>query len=180
MLIINKLVVVMRKLWFRCSVYTCFIVIFRCIQTLSLTLFINLEIKFRVGHTKTYHCGFHRRPEEPAPGAMWFAWESMFSWQIWIGRWQHHDDQEYPYCDYCERANHNYGKGGYPEHREKTRIGDDCCQWASSTRNQGFHWGKTLPIPPLIAFQLPPTSTTKITFSLLLRILFILSTYPHI
>ncbi len=45
-----------------------------------------------------------------------------------------------------------------------------------------FRYGdrKTLPIPPLIAFQFPPTSTTKITFILLLWILFILSTYPHV
>jgi hypothetical protein len=30
-----------------------------------------------------------------------------------------------------------------------------------------------------IAFQFPPTSTTKITFSLLLRILFIIDIPPH-
>ena len=40
--------------------------------------------------------------------------------------------------------------------------------------------GLSVPIHLLLAFQFLPTSTTFDTFSLLLRILFILSTYPHI
>jgi hypothetical protein len=40
--------------------------------------------------------------------------------------------------------------------------------------------GKTLPIPPLIAFRFPHVTTTSTTFAVHLRILFILSTYPHV
>ncbi len=40
--------------------------------------------------------------------------------------------------------------------------------------------GKTLPIPPLIAFRFPHVTTTSTTFAVLLRILFILLTYPHV
>ncbi len=39
---------------------------------------------------------------------------------------------------------------------------------------------ETLPIPPLIAFRFPHVTTTSTTFAVLLRILFILSTYPHV
>ena len=38
----------------------------------------------------------------------------------------------------------------------------------------------TLPIPPLIAFWFPHVLTTLTTFPVLLWILFILSTYPHV
>ena len=43
-----------------------------------------------------------------------------------------------------------------------------------------FFFRKTLPIPPLLAFWFPHALTTFTTFPVPCRILFILSTYPHV
>ena len=60
--------------------------------------------------------------------------------------------------------------------------------WAPATKSyqkivppqNSFIYGKTLPIPPLLAFWFPRVLTTLTTFPVPLRILFILSTYPHV
>ena len=136
-----KFVVVMRKLSFRFNFYTRFIIIYRCIQTLSLTLVKTLRER------KIEWDSWKRSIVDSAD-----TWRNLhmeksnlykdqcLCWPILIGGWQHHDAHKHFYCKYCEHANHNNGEHGYCKHCEKTGVGEDHCQWASLTRNLWFLW----------------------------------------
>ncbi len=51
-------------------------------------------------------------------------------------------------------------------HREQEAGQKVCLKCFFTTTVNRFHLGLSVPIPPLIAFQFPPTSTTQTTFSM--------------
>ena len=131
-------VVVMRKLSFRFNFYTRFIIIYRCIQTLSLTLVKTLrERKIEWDSWKRSIADSADTWRNLHMGKCNLYKDQCLCWPILIGGWQHHDARKHFYCKYCQH--------GYCKHCEKTGVGEDHCQWASLTRNQWFLWSCSSP-----------------------------------
>lgn len=107
-------VVVMRKLSFRFNFYTRFIIIYRCIQTLSLTLVKTLrERKIEWDSWKRSIADSADTWRNLHMGKCNWYKDQCLCWPILIGGWQHHDARKHFYCKYCQHANHNNGEHGY-------------------------------------------------------------------